>query len=157
MAEQLLTSSIAAPGFKLVCSTCKEEKDVSAFHKAGNKKRGYQFSCIACRKKVKEKQQASMSPEDWLLLNRKYWLKSQYGISLNDYNTMLKQQNHSCAICKTDETDVFKQVLYVDHCHTTGKIRGLLCMQCNAGLGKFKDSLDMLEAAKDYLRKAKDV
>ena len=154
MAEKLLTTSIAAPGFKLTCSTCKEEKDTTAFHKAGNKKRGYQFSCIACRNKIKEKHKASMSQEEWTLLQRSYWLKTQYGLSLETYNDMLKEQNHSCAICKTNETDVFKQVLYVDHCHNTGKIRGLLCMQCNAGLGKFKDSLNMLEAAKDYLKKA---
>ena len=95
-----------------------------------------------------------MSNEEWTLLQRSYWLKTQYGMSLETYSEMLKEQDHSCAICKTNEAEVFKQVLYVDHCHNTGKIRGLLCMQCNAGLGKFKDSLNMLEAAKDYLKKA---
>ena len=154
MAEKLLTTSIAAPGFKLMCTVCKEEKDTSAFHKAGNKKRGYQFSCKVCKINKREERKASMSHADWALINRRNWLRTEYGLSLEDYGQMLKKQDHKCAICKTDETDVFKQVLYVDHCHNTGKIRGLLCMQCNAGLGKFKDSLDMLEAAKDYLKKA---
>lgn len=153
MAEQLVASSIAAPGFMLTCSTCKEEKEPEAFHKAANKKRGYQFSCISCRKDKKDKHKNSMSPEEWALLNKQYWLKSEYGISLEDYNLMLKQQEHKCAICNTDETDVYRQTLYVDHCHSTGAVRGLLCMQCNSGLGKFKDSLERLEAAKEYLRK----
>ncbi len=153
MAEQLVGSSIAAPGFKLKCSTCKEEKYSTYFYKAANKKRGYQWSCISCCKDRRDKHKNSMSPEEWSLLNKQYWLKTEYGISLEDYNQLLKQQEHKCAICKTDETDAFRQTLYVDHCHSTGVVRGLLCMQCNSGLGKFKDSLERLEAAKEYLRK----
>ncbi len=138
----------------LKCSTCKEDKDESCFHKAGNKKRGYQFSCISCRKKIKDKQKNSMTSEEWYLTQRQYWLKSQYGLNLEDYNNLVKEQNHKCAICGTDEVDSFKGLLFVDHCHTTGKIRGLLCHHCNTALGKFKDSESILMKAIEYVRKS---
>ena len=138
----------------LKCSTCKEDKDESCFHKAGNKKRGYQFSCISCRKKIKDKQKNSMTSEEWYLTQRQYWLKSQYGLNLEDYNNLVKEQNHKCAICDTDEVDSFKGLLFVDHCHTTGKIRGLLCHHCNTALGKFKDSESILMKAIEYVRKS---
>jgi hypothetical protein len=137
----------------LKCSTCKEDKDPSCFHKAGNKKRGYQFSCIACRKKIKNKQRESMTEQEWYLTQRQYWLKSQYGLNLSDYNDLIKEQNHKCAICETDEVDAFKGLLFVDHCHTSGKVRGLLCHHCNTALGKFKDSESILMRAIEYVRK----
>ena len=137
----------------LKCSTCKEGKDPSCFHKAGNKKRGYQFSCIACRKKIKNKQRESMTEQEWYLTQRQYWLKSQYGLNLSDYNDLIKEQNHKCAICETDEVDAFKGLLFVDHCHTSGKVRGLLCHHCNTALGKFKDSESILMKAIEYVRK----
>ncbi len=137
----------------LKCSTCKEIKDESCFHKASNKARGYQFSCIECRKNKKLKLKESMTDHDWYLTQRGYWLKSQYGITLEQYNELLKQQNHKCAICKTDEVDVYKGLLYVDHCHSTNKIRGLLCHHCNTALGKFYDSEERLLNAIEYLRK----
>lgn len=138
---------------ELQCSCCKEVKSVELFPKAKNKKRGYAWECKSCKKERREQKQASMSPEEWTLQNRRYWLKSQYNITLEEYNLKLKEQNHKCAICSTDEVDVFKQTLYVDHCHGTGNIRGLLCHSCNAALGLLKDSQILLDNAKEYLRK----
>lgn len=83
---------------------------------------------------------------------RKWQLKTKYGLSLDDYNTLLKQQNHKCAICGIDEVDV-KKGLCVDHCHTSGKVRALLCVTCNTGLGMFKDNVDLLAGAIDYIMK----
>jgi len=51
---------------------------------------------------------------------------------------------------------VFKNLLYVDHCHSSGKVRGLLCHHCNTALGKFQDSVEVLSSAIDYLRKNND-
>jgi hypothetical protein len=64
---------------------------------------------------------------------------------------MLEEQEHKCAICLTSDTDLDK-LLSVDHCHTTGKIRGLLCNNCNLALGNFKDNLNSLENAIKYLK-----
>lgn len=83
-------------------------------------------------------------------------LREDFGISLDTYNQMLAAQNGVCAICKSPEThkrnDKVK-ALAVDHHHGTGKIRALLCADCNTGIGKLRDSPEILEAAAAYIRK----
>ncbi len=154
MAKALQTQSISAPGF-LKCSHCKLEKEETDFPKATNKSRGYAWICKACKKEKKLAKQASMTPEEWYLQNRRYWLKSEYGLSLEDYNELLKNQKHKCAICDADEVDSFKGLLFVDHDHGTGKVRGLLCHHCNTALGKFRDSTEILNKAIAYVEKHK--
>src|SRR5258707_6334356 len=84
---------------------------------------------------------------------RKYArLKSQFGISKDDYLTLLAKQNGGCAICGRTESDVRGHKLAVDHCHKTKITRGLLCSNCNMGIGKFKDNIKLLEAAIMYMR-----
>ena len=139
----------------LKCSHCKLEKEETEFPKATNKARGYAWVCKSCKKEKKLAKQASMTTDEWYMQNRRYWLKSEYGLSLEDYNTMLKDQNHKCAICGTDEVDAFKSLLFVDHDHETGKVRGLLCHHCNTALGKFKDSTEILKQAIAYVEKHK--
>lgn len=78
--------------------------------------------------------------------------KRMYGISLEDYNKMLKNQNEVCAICS--KVCITGRALAVDHCHKTGKIRGLLCAHCNTALGRFNDDPVMLEKAIKYLKEA---
>jgi len=78
-------------------------------------------------------------------------LRIKFGITLDQYNVMLANQNEVCAICKKQcQTGKY---LAVDHCHKTKKVRGLLCMNCNNGLGKFKDSTETLTRAIEYLIK----
>ncbi len=77
----------------------------------------------------------------------------KYGITGEDYTRMHKQQGGLCAICKKPETMSRSDRLSVDHCHTTGKVRGLLCANCNNGLGRFKDDPAALNAAARYIRK----
>lgn len=81
-------------------------------------------------------------------------LSRKYGINLKKYNDLLKEQNYSCAICGLDQSR-FEKALSVDHCHTSGKVRGLLCQLCNTGLGSFKDNKKVLEKAIEYLDKTK--
>lgn len=84
-------------------------------------------------------------------------LKHYYHISLEEYNKLLKQQNNVCAICGKEESDKHKngiiKRLSVDHCHITGKIRGLLCNKCNKGIGMFNDNYDLLKQATAYLER----
>lgn len=77
-------------------------------------------------------------------------LKYTYNISLEDFNSLLKKQNYVCAICKKIKHEKHRN-LYVDHCHKTGKVRGLLCNRCNLGLGNFDDNISNLEEATKYL------
>lgn len=79
-------------------------------------------------------------------------LKTKYGITLEDYNIMLFEQDGCCTICNTHHTE-FTKGLAVDHCHTTGKVRGLLCVQCNLALGNFKDDITLMKKAIKYLKK----
>lgn len=106
----------------------------------------------------KNKKLAKNSQRKWISENKEKWrtiktnqfLKRHYGISLIEYNDLLKQQNMCCAICG-DSALKYKRKLHVDHNHNTGKTRGLLCVNCNTGIGKFRESLTMLEKAKQYL------
>jgi hypothetical protein len=76
-------------------------------------------------------------------------LKTRYKISLDDYQNLLVGQNGLCAICKQPPNP--GKHLAVDHDHTTGKIRGLLCNSCNLALGMLKDNKDTIQSALDYL------
>lgn len=77
-------------------------------------------------------------------------LKSKYGITINDYNNMFKEQKGCCKICG-EHQDTIKSKLCVDHCHTTGKIRGLLCQYCNSAIGFLKDDTTLLDKVRNYL------
>jgi hypothetical protein len=82
--------------------------------------------------------------------------KRRYGITVQDYDMMHMEQNGLCKICNNPESRVSNgktSRLAVDHCHNTGKVRGLLCWACNASLGRFKDSIEILESAISYLKK----
>jgi len=87
-------------------------------------------------------------------LLRGYELKRAYGMTVEDYAKMLEKQNGVCAICGKPETHVKNgkiAMLAVDHCHSGGHVRGLLCVNCNLGLGYFKDDAGRLESAIRYL------
>jgi hypothetical protein len=70
-------------------------------------------------------------------------LKHKFNISLEDYKLMLKNQNNKCKICKKEEVTK-NRLLAVDHCHQTGKIRGLLCTSCNTKLGWYENNTDQI-------------
>lgn len=74
----------------------------------------------------------------------------RYGVSYDEYKKLLNLYNHQCAICKSKATK--KHSLHLDHCHISGKIRGIICYKCNFALGYFQDSIPNLIAATQYLR-----
>jgi hypothetical protein len=74
-----------------------------------------------------------------------------YGISNDTYNKMFKAQGGCCAICGTHQSEL-KAPLYIDHCHKSGDVRGLLCSACNSGLGHLKDDTGVMLKAVDYLQ-----
>lgn len=82
-------------------------------------------------------------------------LQKLYGITLAEYDLMFESQDGKCAICNLPESEMSKsgylKPLAVDHCHTTNKIRSLLCSQCNKAIGAFKDSPDLCIKAAEYL------
>jgi hypothetical protein len=88
----------------------------------------------------------SLTPEEKILRNRKQQL-SIYGLTLEDYDAMIDKQNGSCAICFQKQSGN----LFVDHCHKTNEVRGLLCNKCNSALGFLNDDISLFENAIRYL------
>lgn len=78
--------------------------------------------------------------------------KRIYDLDDSSYQEMLTSQNNSCAICNKQFIDSLPQI---DHCHKTGKIRGILCLLCNTGIGKLQDDPTLLLKAVDYLEKGR--
>ena len=87
--------------------------------------------------------------------NRERRLYYKYGITLDDYAEMAESQDYKCAICGKHHNGDDDRLLAVDHCHSSGKVRGLLCMQCNVGLGNFNDDTDLIKKAIRYLEENK--
>lgn len=81
---------------------------------------------------------------------KEYKLLDRYGINLEQYNELFRRHLECCAICGSHESEL-KQKLHVDHCHKTGKVRGLLCVCCNSAIGKMKDDVSILKSAVKYL------
>jgi hypothetical protein len=95
----------------------------------------------------------SSNPEKVLTNSRKCHLKLNYGMTVNEWNEMFDGQDRICAICKTDSSGYGgkKHQWDTDHDHTTGKVRGILCHQCNVMLGASRDEISTLLSAIDYL------
>lgn len=85
------------------------------------------------------------------LKNRKSSYKRKYGITLGDYEEMLENQNGECATCHR-QCSTGKN-LAVDHCHYSGRVRGLLCARCNLALGLVNDSVHILLNLIDHIKK----
>ena len=79
-------------------------------------------------------------------------IKRIYGLSKEQFFEMMKNQNDCCAICFVHKEEQFYKTLAIDHCHKTGRVRGLLCSNCNTALGLFKDNKDSLQRAIQYLQ-----
>lgn len=80
---------------------------------------------------------------------RQYWRKAAYGLTQEMFLDLLVKQEYKCAICLDSISD--DRMTHVDHDHSTGQVRGLLCFYCNTGLGKFRDNPASLQRAIEYL------
>ncbi len=137
-----------------ICTICKEQKESILFPKSAQPRKdgsyGRRSVCKRCHSKrvqVSRKLRGRSETKEQI---RKYNLKKQFGLSIDQYNTMLAEQNNVCCICGLIDR---KYRLAVDHCHKTGKIRGLLCSNCNQGIGHLKDNPALLRKAADYVER----
>jgi hypothetical protein len=126
-----------------VCNTCKEELALESFHKHSTCLYGRASSCKGCRSM---KARAKYCP----IYSRNQHLKYTYGISTEDYYTLLGNQNECCAICY-EHISTFSRPFSVDHNHDTDVVRGLVCQGCNTLLALAADSIGRLQAAVEYL------
>lgn len=147
------------------CTECKQVKPLEDFGVGSKRslhgKRHQCKSCLAARQKAKYSYSAQTRYRSIKYKNNprfkiEYNLRSEFGMSWDDYESLLEHQGGVCAICGS--TDPLSRRghsgenrFHVDHCHTTGVVRGLLCSNCNNGLGRFKDSTELLYRAAKYI------
>ena len=135
----------------ITCFRCKKTKPEDQFYirrwktASGEVREAPEKSrCIQCNKdRWKDAENAGVWRSSHYLMN--------YGMTLDDYDDMCAEQNNSCGICGKHATEFTKR-LSVDHDHDTGVVRGLLCSNCNAGIGLLGDNIEALERAITYLQ-----
>lgn len=112
---------------KKVCCHCHQILPLTAFSKNKQNPDGLRYNCKKCQ--------------------AFYHIKRTYGLSKNDYLSMLNEQNNGCKICGVSDVK-----LVVDHNHKTGKVRGLLCHNCNVAIGKLQESPELFFRALQYIK-----
>lgn len=141
-------------GDTAVCSSCAERKPLDEFGRDNRavSRKGYKAACRKCCAKLTlawKRRTGYVIPKD---RHRMYRIKYMYGLSERQYATILERQSGLCAVCfKPPEPGT---LLRVDHDHSTGQVRGLLCGPCNTGIGMLGDSYDRLRSAMRYLASA---
>ncbi|MAT39187.1 MAG: hypothetical protein CL946_06255 [Ectothiorhodospiraceae bacterium] len=137
------------------CCSCKASKPLSQYGPDSRKPDGRKYRCRDCEREynnqLREKQNRNPSARD--RAQRKYRYK-QFGLTIADYEQILKDQGGVCAICGQPPNG---RDLCIDHCHRTGKVRGLLCDGCNTGIGKLGDDASSIRKALIYLQQSEQV
>lgn len=131
----------------LQCTKCKIDKKLTEFHKDHTKATGYINQCKKCRKAYGDENKQKIKFQR---------IRNIYNLTELEYNKILENQNYKCAICKTDKPAGRNNVFHIDHCHTTNKVRGLLCHHCNVALGSMFDNIESLKSAIIYLENNKN-
>lgn len=145
-----------------ICIKCHKEKDLEQFRKLHGE--GFSGYCESCRgaarrsmRKIKTREERTEAHRTWRKQTARhkeymdaYNLSYHRGITVEQFTAMFEAQDGKCAICKGPSGD---RRFHVDHCHTTNVIRGLLCSNCNTGLGLFCDDPTRLESAVVYLKR----
>ena len=159
------------------CTKCGVIKQLYEFYRASGARDGHRGECKPCARLIRRKWYERN--RDWSIENVKAWRKDNperfaeyqrqyrarperkramrdlyyrrtFGISADEFDALLAGQGGGCAICgKRPERDAS---LHLDHDHETGVVRGILCLSCNQGIGKFRDDAGLLERAARYLR-----
>lgn len=143
-----------------LCKKCNKTKNFFEFSKDASKLDGYRHTCRECRN-TQRRENRKANPEKFLKYERLPEVKlkeknnvfnREYGISLLQYNEMLQQQGNVCKICQLSEYHKTKKNLTIDHCHKTGRVRGLLCHRCNCLIGLGKEKIENFERVITYLK-----
>lgn len=140
--------TIAEPNADKTCSKCGITKKVSDFYRNSSSYDGRAHSCKICNEERKRLYRAKY-PERHKRSQRNTKIKRAYGIDIETYDKMYEDQGGCCFLCGGSPSD---RTLAVDHCHESGNVGKLLCGNCNLGLGNFKDSIEVLEKAIEYLK-----
>lgn len=143
------------------CTSCGQVKLSTDFYARKASKDGLQRQCKSCsnervtrkRSQNREYMRSYMKSDAGKIVVRKHLLKKKYGLTLENFDSLLASQNYRCACCSRKEPGGRNNQWNVDHCHATGRVRGLLCHSCNVGIGCLGDDLDGLHKALNYLKR----
>ena len=119
------------------CRTCSIEKPIEEYYVSNTGTKGQVYRRTICKTCYSENE-----------CNRH--IKKRYNMDVSDYDKLLEEQGSACAICETTEPQGQGR-FHIDHNHTTGEVRGLLCHSCNSGIGHLQDSPVILAEAIKYL------
>lgn len=140
------------PRIAQCCTKCGLVKVFSHFRREAACRTGHNTVCTDCcreRDRLYRRAEYRANPEFKARVsaqNKRYHLKRKYGLTVAEFSAMKDNQHNLCAICGQS-----LMLLRIDHSHDTGKVRGLLCMKCNSGLGLFNDSPATLQKAAQYI------
>ncbi len=153
------------------CTGCDITKPIKEFTKDKYDKSGYTYRCKSCRNRAsktwrlanqdkvktlnlkhRETRKEYYNSPETKLKYRKAYIERTFKISYSFYEKLLDSQKGVCSICSKPETSSKNKYLSVDHDHSTGKIRGLLCNSCNRALGYFYDNIKIMKNAIKYLK-----
>lgn len=167
---------------KKICPKCKVEKELSEdnFYTSNQTKSGFRCYCKSCvnrqnkdydnlnkdklkRRVIKSRNRSEDSKNRHVIATSKYRnnniestksriMQRKYNIDLNDYNNMFQEQKGCCDIC-SKKLKYLDKATHIDHCHNSNRVRGLLCNSCNLALGHFKDNINTLLKAIEYLNR----
>lgn len=149
-----------AEGFK-TCPKCNVKKPFAEYPKNRRNKYGINTYCLVCSAEMVREIRATPRGQATHRAASKRWreahkerhadnnAKWKYGVEHGTYATLFAKQSGRCAICDSSPADDAR--LHIDHCHDTGRIRGLLCNRCNNGIGRFKHDVTLLSRAIAYL------
>ena len=126
------------------CNTCNKIKELTEFHLDYSKADGHRNKCKECCKDYDATRKVD---------RKNSYLQRTYGITHDCYLKMLEDQDGCCDACGMSATEEVHGVLDVDHCHDTGKVRGLLCRHCNLALGNAKEDIRVLRGLIQYIKK----
>jgi hypothetical protein len=143
------------------CKECQIEKPLSEFKLVVERKPGkpecsyYQGKCKSCAQRYMRDWSRERRKPVTIERKRAYRRKTIYGLTDAEFQALFDAQQGVCAVCREPEATTDRlgnvRVLCVDHCHTSKRVRGLLCYKCNVGLGSFKDDPKRLAMASEYL------
>lgn len=138
-----------------LCSACRRDKPLDDFYRKASAADGRQTYCKTCQDS-RNAGWATANPDRRAVTSRAAAFFRKYGITFEQRDAMLAEQGGVCAICERAYPGGRWDEWHVDHCHETGAIRGILCNDCNAGLGILGDDPVRLRRAADYLEEARD-
>lgn len=130
-----------------ICNECLQELPIAMFSKCSSNANGLQGKCKPCDnlRQRKRREDPEFNERNKLRMRIRQYIR-KYGLSEEEAIALVQDRTGECEICN----EVVP--LVVDHCHISGNLRGRLCSPCNTGLGFFKDNIQSLEQAAEYLR-----